>query len=596
MSRKTMGVTVTDLFCGAGGSSLGAAALGAEIRWGLNHWDRAIETHSHNFPNARHERTDIRAADPTRYESTDILFASPECVNHSLAKGVARRRQQGGLWGEEPDPGAERSRATMWDVPRFAEVHGYNIIIVENVVEARKWVMWDSWIHAMTVSLGYDYQIVYLNSMFAWPTPQSRDRMYVVFHKRGNARPDLDIRPLAPCRACGKNVEAVQSWKSRSGVRWGRYRQQYVYCCPQCGAVVEPYYYCAANAIDWALPIERIGDRRQPLKPKTIARIEEGLRRFAGRPFGLTTNAALIHRNLHELLADVWPTQTSAKTQGVVVPPFAFVHDQSRIGTNVRALDDVLPTMTTATTTSVCVPPPFVFSQGAWDNVYRGMDEELPSATTSRYLSLVSPFVVEVGHGGPENAGRLKHISEALPTAHTMGGVGVVIPLSHGGDEGRARELADALPTQTARQDLALAMAPFIAELHGTSSARSVEDAMGCVTAGGNHHGLVSAPPFLTSYYGSDDGAHAVTDALGTQSTVDRHALVEPGRLPTVEECGFRVLKPHEIQAAMAFPRDYVVTGTNREKIKQLGNAVTPPAMSLLWERCLATLRSERIA
>ena len=96
------------------------------------------------------------------------------------------------LWEKERlDPAAVRSRATMWDVPRFAEYHKYNMIVVENVVDARHWLLWDAWIHAMD-SLGYDYHIIYFNSMFAHIdpfsvqsthdfAPQSRDRMYVVF-------------------------------------------------------------------------------------------------------------------------------------------------------------------------------------------------------------------------------------------------------------------------------------------------------------------------------------------------------------------------------------------------------------------------------
>jgi site-specific DNA-cytosine methylase len=67
----------------------------------------------------------------------------------------------------------------------FAEVHRYNAIIVENVVDARDWVMWPAWLHAMEL-LGYNHKCVYLNSMFAHPTPQSRDRMYVVFWRKGN--------------------------------------------------------------------------------------------------------------------------------------------------------------------------------------------------------------------------------------------------------------------------------------------------------------------------------------------------------------------------------------------------------------------------
>jgi DNA (cytosine-5)-methyltransferase 1 len=38
------------------------------------------------------------------------------------------------------------------------------------------------------------------------------------------------------------------------------------------------------------------------------------------------------------------------------------------------------------------------------------------------------------------------------------------------------------------------------------------------------------------------------------------------------------MLEPHEIQAAMAFGPSYVVLGNKRERVRQLGNAVTPPA------------------
>ena len=43
-------LTVTDQFCGAGGSSLGATAAGAQVVLALNHWKLAVETHNTNFP------------------------------------------------------------------------------------------------------------------------------------------------------------------------------------------------------------------------------------------------------------------------------------------------------------------------------------------------------------------------------------------------------------------------------------------------------------------------------------------------------------------------------------------------------------------
>ena len=52
-------LTITDQFCGAGGSSQGARKLsrkmggGLEIALAMNHWRLAIETHNTNFPFSR---------------------------------------------------------------------------------------------------------------------------------------------------------------------------------------------------------------------------------------------------------------------------------------------------------------------------------------------------------------------------------------------------------------------------------------------------------------------------------------------------------------------------------------------------------------
>ncbi|MEI6854299.1 MAG: DNA cytosine methyltransferase, partial [Bacteroidota bacterium] len=273
---KNSYITITDQFCGAGGSSQGARRLGQrikgiEVKLALNHWKLAIETHQHNFVDTMHECTDISACDPRRYPSTDVLITSPECTNHTLAKGIKIVKNQMDMFDKGVlDASAERSRATMWDVPRFAEYHKYNLIIVENVVDARKWVMFDAWIMAMDL-LGYNYRCVYANSMFFHPTPQSRDRMYVVFWKKGNPTPDLDYRPAAHCPKCDKNVNAIQRWKTQ-GKNSGKYKTQYYYCCPVCGQQVTPYYYAAFNCIDWSDIGQRIGDRKKALSEKTNRR------------------------------------------------------------------------------------------------------------------------------------------------------------------------------------------------------------------------------------------------------------------------------------------------------------------------------------
>ncbi|QDB74929.1 DNA methyltransferase [Gordonia phage Valary] len=283
-----MTLTLTDLFCGAGGSSTGAIDIpGVTVRIASNHWDLAVETHNSNHPDADHLCADLSQIDPRYFPTTDILWASPECTNHSVAKGRKRVGAQPDLFGEIlPDAASERSRATMWDVPRFAEVHHYRAVIVENVVDAWHWVPFRAWLMAMDC-LGYDHHIVMLNSMHAQTfgpgAPQSRDRMYVVFWHKGNPRPDLGrvVRPNAICAECGP-VAAMQSFK-KTGSSWGRYRAQYVYRCPnvRCrNAIIEPLYRPAADIIDWTLEGQRIGDRAKPLAAKTMARIQAGIDRY----------------------------------------------------------------------------------------------------------------------------------------------------------------------------------------------------------------------------------------------------------------------------------------------------------------------------
>lgn len=518
-------LTVTDQFCGAGGSSIGAVAAGVELRLALNHWRLAIETHNANFPDADHDCTDVSATDPRRYPATDILITSPECTSHSLAKGRKTLPAQFGLFDgkRQIDPAAERSRATMWDVPRYAEAHRYRLIIVENVVEARKWAPFDAWWHAMTL-LGYEGQIVYFNSQFAHPTPQSRDRMYVVFWRKGNRKPDLDIRPPAYCTACDADVEAVQAWKSphKQWGRWGRYGVQYVYRCPTCGGEVRPYYYAALNAIDWSNPGERIGDRDRPLKERTIERIRIGIRKFAGQSFTLQTSYA---------------------------------------GPEGRA---------------------------------RSVLQPMGTQTTRQDQAIITPFLVAVGGAQAHRSDR--HFRIDHPT-----------------------------PTVTASSRLALVNPPFIATLRGTSFAQGTDQPLGTLTAGGLHHALVSSPAgFLLQYYGTDNMS-GLDQAIPTVTTIDRHALVHmpfilgyangsgpprpvtdptltvhtrqgqaivlpQGETPGVEDCHFRMLNPPEIGRAMSFPDDYVVLGTNRDQVRQYGNAVTPPVMAVLLQRCIAAL------
>lgn len=283
-----MSLSFADFFCGGGGSSTGAILIpGVELVVAANHWDRAIDTHTANHPGAEHIQADISQYEPRLFPHTRIAWFSPSCTKHSVAQGKKRTDKQPDLFGETlPDAAAERSRATMWDVVRFTEYHSYDLVFVENVVEVTAWSPYRSWLMAMD-SLGYEHRVIMLNSMHAQVlgpgAPQSRDRFYCVFWRRGIPAPDLEriVRPRAICPDCGP-INAMQSFK-RPGNTIGKYRSQYVYRCPnvKCrNRIVEPAARPAAEIIDWELAGARIGDRTRPLADKTMARIRAGIERY----------------------------------------------------------------------------------------------------------------------------------------------------------------------------------------------------------------------------------------------------------------------------------------------------------------------------
>lgn len=284
-------LSVLDMFSGAGGSATGLTSIpGVRVALAINHWQRAIDSHQHNHPNTDHACADITHIRPEFVPRTTMLWASPECTNYTKAKGAKRSSWEGhpGLWEEGiPDEAAQRSRATMYDVPRFAEIHQYEAIMTENVVDVADWLPFKGWLMQMD-ALGYNHEVVSLNSMHAQAfgpgAPQSRDRVYIVFWKKGNRAPDFDLlRPYANCETHGR-VRAIKWWKNPARAI-GEYRKQYLYRCPNKSCrnqIVEPEVRPAADAIDWTLTGERIGDRKRPLVAKTMARIERGMNEHHG--------------------------------------------------------------------------------------------------------------------------------------------------------------------------------------------------------------------------------------------------------------------------------------------------------------------------
>ncbi len=380
-----MTLTLFDEFCGFGGSSQGCAALPeVELTLAANHNPLAIDVHQMNFPDAEHHRGDVAKLDIEKFPRADLYWASPACPGWSDARGVKRdfdQSAQGVLFDEELGAVAPahvvRSRALMEEVPRYLRAMARRTKpvlagVVENVVQVAKWDQWGRWLREIRAE-GYETRVIALNSMHAQSirtrrAPQSRPRAYVAYWHRSLGRtPDWDrwLRPLAYCPICDEVVNAIQVFK-RPGQTMGVYgirNGQYVYRCPRVtcrNRIIEPFVVPAAAAIDWSLPPGRkIGERvdahgnPNPLKPATVARIENGLLRYTG-PF--LAPAGGTWRDAATPLDVPMPTRTTRDSDGLVSPPLV-VPCTGRHNTYARTVTGPLPTQTTRQENALVMPP-----------------------------------------------------------------------------------------------------------------------------------------------------------------------------------------------------------------------------------------------
>jgi DNA (cytosine-5)-methyltransferase 1 len=191
------GLDATDLFSGGGGATLGLRRAGYDVVACVNHWPVAVETHKANHPDAEHLLENLSCFDFRRLPQTRVLWASPSCAGHAPAGG----RQKLTIADERRRKDAAAvDRATAFAVIQATEIHGYDVVIVENVPEFQTWVLYRWWLDGMR-ELGYRVQVVLLDAAEVGPNPvaQRRKRWFAVFSRDGVV--DLSLTPSAPTPA-----------------------------------------------------------------------------------------------------------------------------------------------------------------------------------------------------------------------------------------------------------------------------------------------------------------------------------------------------------------------------------------------------------
>lgn len=214
-----------DLFCGAGGFSVGATSAGAEIVWAANHWGPAVETHQRNHPGVPHCTQDLRQADWSELPPFDTLLGSPACQGHSSAGRPGRAHSTRARMKHEDD------RSTAFAIIDCVDVCEPQDIIIENVPEFRSWRLYPEW-KAMLRRVGYELEEHILNAA-DFGVPQERKRLFILGRLGGPPPsvepPDVVVKPVSAIldedgrwAPVASKPEKVQARVAKGREKWGR--------------------------------------------------------------------------------------------------------------------------------------------------------------------------------------------------------------------------------------------------------------------------------------------------------------------------------------------------------------------------------------
>ena len=600
-----------DLFCGGGGTSTGMIAAfeqnGIDYELvGVNHWDRAIETNNLNH-RGKYFKDDIHRLSPRVLVPggrLHILWASPECTNHSRAKG-----------GRPKD---EQSRATAWDVLKWPQELYIDRIYIENVKEFLEWGPCDEAGHPIVKKKGEIF------------------RQYIRALKAFGYRVDYQVMNAADFGAptCRRRL-IIQAVRGMGKIRWPEPTHAKV---P--GLFGEKPWRAAREIIDWNIRGTSIFEREKPLAANTLRRIYSGIAKHGGRyadRFGVALRREIVRsckfsgRCPFEVLASLPPVAAHQKEMTFITVMRGTSPAQDNAA--IRPTDKPLPSISTIGHEGLVTA--FVTRYNGGDDRNHSVSAPVPVVDCSNRYGLVEPLVVSLRGTAEGNLDRSAiSVSHPLPTV-TAGGthlslaVPLLIDMTHPAESGssRIRSAGEQLPTITTRNNLSLA-SPFILNLEHTAERvvmRPVDQPLRAVTCQNKfslvepmfipqHSGGTVKPvshplptiattgsisvvsPMLVKFYGGEEEAHSVEKPLGTVTCKDRFALAD-GRL-VVDEWGrfllldilFRMLQPHELAAAMSFPADYRFSGSKKDIVKQIGNAVCPKLAEALISAALPDL------
>lgn len=520
---------VIDLFAGGGGASTGIEqAIGRHVDIAVNHDADAIGMHEINHPQTQHFRADVWEVDPlavTEGRPVGILHASPDCTDHSQAKGG--------------QPRSKAIRSLAWVVHRWGGKVRPDVITLENVEQM---LQWSPLIAKRDPATG---RVVTLDELIDPATKRKtfrvaepgehvpRHRQFLVPDKKHLGRNWKHF--VEGLRAMGYAVQWRVICNADYGAHSTRTRLYMIARCdglpivwPERTHAKKPTgklkaHSPAADCIDWSIPGRSIFGRDKDLVDATMRRIAYGINRYV----------------------------LDSKDPFIVPATLIQMGYGEREGQAPRVLDLQKPLGT-------------VVAGGG-------------------KFGLASATLVQMGHGEGAQGGRrwsygANDIRGALGAITASGGgqglaTAFMVQANGGFNDTPARDMRRSMSTVTtsgSQQQL------ITAELRYQLNEEDQAGALRCAA-------------FLMRYHGTGGQWSDLREPMTTVTTRDRLALVTVwyrGEPWVIVDICLRMLVPRELYNAQDFPPNYIIDRTAAGKVltktaqvRMCGNSVSPLPM-----------------
>ena len=548
---------VVDLFAGGGGMSCAIEQAGFSVDVAINHDAEAIAMHTANHSATQHYVSDVFEVDPrraTRGCPVGLLHASPDCRDHSQAKGGQPRRR--------------KIRALSWVVRRWAGQVCPRVVTLENVKQIQAW---GPLVAKRDPATG---RVVRLDGSVAAPGERVRlsEQYLIPDPRRAGQTWRAFLRSL---ESLGYEVETRVLCAADYGAATTRSRLFLVARCdgepirwpvPVRGKTAtreRPRWRAAAECLDWSQPCPSIFTRRKPLAEATLRRIAKGLKKYvldSAEPFIVPVVSA--------------PENPAEQVSTAHAPVLIQTGYGERTGQKPRALDIDAPLGTiVAGGCKHALASAYLMQANGGFNVTVGRDPREPLTTVT-------------------NTGS----QQQLVTAY----------LAHLRQHCDVRDVQDPLQTISAGGEHHALVAAFLTRQFGNSVGSDARAPVGTIMAGGvgktalvecavsrqDTEGALRVAAFLMRYYSEGGQWGDLRDPVDTITTKDRLALVTvtiQGIPYIIVDIGLRMLTPRELYRAQGFPDSYVIDRdyqgrplSKSAQVRMVGNSVSPPPATAL--------------